>query len=87
MTQRHKLIEKSRMNPAGIRFREICLPAKHLGFSRRGGKGSHVVYEKEGIVEILRYPLRIPEDLRRRLELEAKRKGISLNQLILRRIA
>ncbi len=34
-----------------------------------------------------RYPLRIPEDLRRRLELEAKRKGVSLNQLILRRIA
>jgi predicted HicB family RNase H-like nuclease len=28
-----------------------------------------------------------PEDLRRRLELEAKRKGISLNQVILRRIA
>lgn len=34
-----------------------------------------------------RYPLRIPEDLRRRLELEAKRKGVSLNQLILQRIA
>ena len=34
-----------------------------------------------------RFPLRIPEDLRRYLELEAKRKGISLNQLILRRIA
>jgi predicted RNase H-like HicB family nuclease len=34
-----------------------------------------------------RFPLRIPEDIRRRLELEAKRKGVSLNQLILRRIA
>ncbi|MBE0604041.1 MAG: type II toxin-antitoxin system HicB family antitoxin [Deltaproteobacteria bacterium] len=34
-----------------------------------------------------RFPLRIPEDLRRRLELEAKRKGVSLNQLILQRIA
>lgn len=34
-----------------------------------------------------RFPLRIPEDLRRRLELEAKRKGVSLNHLILRRIA
>ena len=34
-----------------------------------------------------RYPLRIPEDLRRRLELEAKRKGVSLNKLILHRIA
>lgn len=34
-----------------------------------------------------RFPLRIPEDLRRKLELEAKRKGVSLNQLILQKIA
>jgi len=34
-----------------------------------------------------RFPLGIPEDLRRRLELDAKRKGVSLNQLILERIA
>lgn len=34
-----------------------------------------------------RFPLRIPEDTRRRLELEAKRQGVSLNQLILQRIA
>ncbi|MBI5575383.1 MAG: type II toxin-antitoxin system HicB family antitoxin [Deltaproteobacteria bacterium] len=34
-----------------------------------------------------RFPLRIPEDLRRRLELEAKRRGVSLNELILRKIA
>jgi len=34
-----------------------------------------------------RFPLRIPEDLRRRLEVEAKRKGVSLNHLILQRIA
>ena len=34
-----------------------------------------------------RFLLRIPEDVRRRLELEAKRKGVSLNQLILQNIA
>ncbi len=34
-----------------------------------------------------RFPLRIPEDLRRKLELEAKRRGVSLNQLILQKIA
>lgn len=34
-----------------------------------------------------RFPLRIPEDVRRRLELEAKRRGISLNELILQKIA
>jgi predicted RNase H-like HicB family nuclease len=34
-----------------------------------------------------RFPLRIPTDIRRRLEIEAKRKGMSLNQLILQKIA
>lgn len=34
-----------------------------------------------------RFPLRIPEDVRRRLELEAKRRGVSLNELILQKIA
>lgn len=34
-----------------------------------------------------RFPLRIPEDVRRRLELEARRRGISLNRLILQKIA
>ena len=34
-----------------------------------------------------RFPLRIPEELRRRLELEAKRRGVSLNELILQKIA
>jgi predicted RNase H-like HicB family nuclease len=34
-----------------------------------------------------RFPLRIPEDIRRRLELEAKRRGVSLNELILQKIA
>ena len=72
-----------------------------MGFRKRGGKGSHVVYEKDGVEEILTFQdrngmakpyqvkqlLAVPEDLRRYLELEAKRKGISLNQLILRRIA
>jgi predicted HicB family RNase H-like nuclease len=87
--------------PGGIRFRELRLLGEHLGFRKRGGKGSHVVYEKDGVEEILTFQdrngmakpyqvkqlLAVPEDLRRYLELEAKRKGISLNQLILRRIA
>jgi len=55
MTQKDKLIEKARDNPAGVRFRELCLLAEHVGFIRRGGKGSHVVYEKEGVLEILTF--------------------------------
>ncbi len=55
MTRREKLIGKARNNPAGVRFREICLLAEHVGFTRRGGKGSHVVYEKDGVDEILTF--------------------------------
>jgi hypothetical protein len=55
MTRRRKLIEKVRNNPAGVRFQEICLLAGHLGFTKRGGKGSHVVYEKDGVEEILTF--------------------------------
>jgi len=55
MTRRRKLIEKARNNPTGVRFQEICLLAEHLGFTKRGGKGSHVVYEKEGVEEILTF--------------------------------
>lgn len=55
MTQKDKLIVKTRNNPAGVRFRELCLLAEGMGFIKRGGKGSHVVYEKEGVVEILTF--------------------------------
>jgi len=34
-----------------------------------------------------RFPLRMPAAVRQRLEIEAKRKGISINQLILQKIA
>jgi len=55
MTRRRKLLEKARINPGGVRFREICLLADQMGFTRRGGKGSHVVYVKDGVEEILTF--------------------------------
>lgn len=55
MTRRRKLLEKARNNPASVRFQEICLLAEHLGFTKRGGKGSHIVYEKDGVEEILTF--------------------------------
>lgn len=55
MTQREKLAAKARNNPAGVRFRELCLLAEHFGFRKRGGKGSHVVYERTGVEEILTF--------------------------------
>ena len=55
MTRRQKLIEKIQNNPAGVRFQEICRLAEQLGFTKRGGKGSHIVYEKDGVEEILTF--------------------------------
>jgi hypothetical protein len=55
LTRRQKLIGKARNNPSGLRFQEQCLLAEHVGFSKRGGKGSHVVYEKDGVEEILTF--------------------------------
>jgi predicted RNA binding protein YcfA (HicA-like mRNA interferase family) len=55
VTRRQKLIQKARNNPAGIRFKELCFLAEHMGFHRRGGKGSHIVYEKDGVEEILTF--------------------------------
>jgi predicted RNA binding protein YcfA (HicA-like mRNA interferase family) len=55
MTRRQKPIEKIQNNPAGVRFQEICRLAEQLGFTKRGGKGSHIVYEKDGVGEILTF--------------------------------
>jgi len=55
MTRRQKRIDKAMNNPAGIRFKELCLLAEHIGFQKRGGKGSHVVYERDGVEEILTF--------------------------------
>ncbi len=58
MTRRQKLIDKARNNPAGVRFLDLCLLAERLGFRKRGGKGSHVVYERHGLEEILTFQSR-----------------------------
>lgn len=129
MTQRQKLIDKARNNPAGIRFRERGARMKYaivIAYSDedRGyiatvpelpGCSAFGDTEEEAIREVKvaaslwltaarkagrkvpapiigktfkgRFPLRIPEDLRRKLELEAKRRGVSLNELILQKIA
>ena len=55
MTRRQKRIEKIQNNPAGVRFQEICSLAEQLEFTQRGGKGSHIVYEKDGVDEILTF--------------------------------
>ncbi len=38
-----------------MRFERLCRIAEAFGFRYRGGKGSHRVYVREGVVEILNF--------------------------------
>ncbi len=53
----HKLqmIEGLKRNPKNVRFDKLCAVAKAFGFHFRGGKGSHRIYVREGIREILNF--------------------------------
>lgn len=38
---------------ANLDFESVCTMLRHLGFSERRGKGSHRIFYKEGVVEII----------------------------------
>lgn len=55
MSKTEKLFDRVKNNPQHVRFGEICKLAEVFGFKYKGGKGSHRVYSKKGIVEILNF--------------------------------
>lgn len=55
MGKPEKLFAKVKNNPQDVRFDEICKLAEAFGFRYKGGKGSHKVYSKKGIHEILNF--------------------------------
>ena len=42
-------------NPKNVRFNNMCSIAEAFGFRFRGGKGSHRIYVREGITELLNF--------------------------------
>lgn len=46
MTRRDKRASAIRRNPKAVRFEDACLVAESIGFSRKGGEGSHRVYAR-----------------------------------------
>ncbi len=50
---RRKIYEELKKNPKNVRFEDFCKALKAFGFKYRGGRGSHRVFVKEGIREIL----------------------------------
>ena len=55
MSKPEKLFAKIKNNPQDVRFDEICKIAQVFGFRYKGGKGSHKVYSRKGIPEILNF--------------------------------
>lgn len=52
---KRRLFEEIKYNPKDVRFERICNIAESFGFRFRGGKGSHRIYVREGIKELLNF--------------------------------
>jgi len=50
-----KLFDKINNNPKDVRFNDMCKLAEAFGFTHKGGKGSHEVYSRKGIEEIVNF--------------------------------
>jgi hypothetical protein len=50
-----KAYEILKGNPKNIHFEDLCQAAEAFGFRLKGGKGSHRVYTREGVREILNF--------------------------------
>ena len=52
---RRQTYENLRHNPKNLRFEDLCRVAEAFGFLFRGGKGSHRIYVRQGVMEILNF--------------------------------
>lgn len=55
MSKVEKLFDKIRNNPRNVRFNDICKLAETFGFEYKGGRGSHKLYMKKNVHEILNF--------------------------------
>ena len=53
--EKSQMLEELKRNPKNVRFERLCKIAEAFGFRFRGGKGSHRVYVREGVKEILNF--------------------------------
>lgn len=50
-----EIYKKLNNNPKNIRFELICKAAEMFGFRFRGGNGSHKIYVKKNVREMLNF--------------------------------
>lgn len=53
--KREEIYQEFERNPGNVRFEGLCAAAKVFGFKFRGGKGSHRIYKREGVKELLNF--------------------------------
>jgi hypothetical protein len=47
--------EELKRNPKNVRFEKLCQVVELFGFEFRGGKGSHRIFMREGVKELLNF--------------------------------
>ena len=52
---KRQLIGELKRNPKNVRFRKLCKIAEAFDFRFRGGNGSHHIYVREGLEEMLNF--------------------------------
>ena len=55
MIDKYTVYEELKSNLKNIRFNRLCNAAELFGFKFKGGKGSHVIYRREGVKEMLNF--------------------------------
>jgi len=52
---KRRLFEGLKRSPKNVRFERLCRVAEAFGFRFRGGKGSHRIYVRSGVEELLNF--------------------------------
>ncbi|MDP1773853.1 MAG: hypothetical protein Q8L15_16385 [Methylobacter sp.] len=55
MTKHDKLLQSVFNVSVSIRFEDACKVAELIGFSRKSGQGSHIVYGKDDEIKLLNF--------------------------------
>ena len=55
MTKRAKVLLAIRANPKAVRFEDACKVADQLGFTHKGGQGSHRVFGRPDEPDLLNF--------------------------------
>ncbi len=52
---KRRMFEELKKKPKNVRFEKLCTSAEAFGFRFRGGEGSHRIYVRDGVEEMLNF--------------------------------